>query len=73
MSIVVPVMFYLQHFWQYQVFIVSVDLEQWTGNLKTAGSNPVRRQLFCIACFITHHSGGSSLGFALVAFWSDSM
>ena len=26
-------------------------VEQWTGNPKAAGSNPVGRQLLCIACF----------------------
>ena len=30
-------------------------------NPKAAGSNPVGRQLFCIACFNSRRSGGSSL------------
>ena len=38
-------------------------VEQWTGNPKAAGSIPAGRQPFCIACFKSRRSGGSSLGF----------
>ena len=39
-------------------------VEQWTGNPKAAGSNPVGSLLFRIACLRgSRRSGGSSLGF----------
>ena len=39
-------------------------VEQWAGNPKAAGSIPARRQLFCIACFLSsRRSSDSFLGF----------
>ena len=38
-------------------------VEQWTGNPKAAGSNPVGRQLFALLALSSRRSGGSSQGF----------
>ena len=45
------------------MFSLAQMVEQWTGNPKAAGSNPVGKQLFRIACFNSGRFGGSFQGF----------
>ena len=45
-------------------------VQRWTGNPKTAGSNPVEKNFFRLLVLSSRRSGGFSLGFrAGIAFW----
>ena len=47
-------------------------VEQWIGNPKAAGSNPVGRQLFALLGLSSRRSGGSSLGFRAGSLYAKS-
>ena len=54
------------------MFSVTQVVEQWTSNPKAAGSNPVGRQVFCLACFyVVAVLVALPSASTLVAFWPD--